>query len=1140
MTMNSQLIPWIQSRINEGNDNTLSIGPLKLTQWCSLYQCFIKDQLPTQNNVLVFADPQHYFQAQEILSQHDDILFLPAIEESCYSQGLANHHFINDLLYQLSLITYFNQKKKRYSIACLANNLISFLPPVSFVQEYSFVVELNQTLSISELESLLIKLAFRRTGHVKEIGDFSIRGEIVDIFVADQQIYRLNYFDDDIESIYRVNRETGISEKNKQIDYLVLSPQSRIFFDSHYKNLLRQNIPQVATQFKKLHHDRNLLFENLEEEIFFDNAHLCLPLFFDEKSLIRDFLTNCPLYFFYQIENCLSSTNHFYQTCQQQYQELSPSLLPGPDFFFEANIFNNFNLNKINVTHLPLVNVDKNSFSIELNPLKNYLQAYGISGKSLLQSFIGHLDQLPADKKIIIFGDEKLTEEIKNQLLAANCQCSIETSPYSLDDSYFYGDTFFLNSSTLLRKSNPKKILKGKHELFANQIASLKDGDLVIHTLHGIGSYQGVKKLSLGNQESDYLVLSYKDDDKVYVPLYKLNLIQKYSSPQEGVALDDLKSKKFENSKSKAKQHIRKLAIDLIRLQAERLSQETQPFSAPGDDYLRFENDFPYNETPDQKQSIEDVLSDLMGPKPMDRLICGDVGFGKTEIAMRAAFKCVEDNRQVIVLVPTTILCMQHYNSFKERFKNFPIKIAQMSRLVSTKETNHMISEIKEGKIDIIIGTHKLLNDKIVYRDLGLIIVDEEHRFGVAHKEKLKLLKSNVDFLTLTATPIPRTLQLSFSGLKDLSLIQTPPKKRLAVKNFIIREDISTITTAIENEISRGGQVFYVHNKVQDIEIEMQKIQKLVPKAKITFAHGQMSAKELEKKICDFYDKKFDILLATTIIESGIDIPSANTMIIHDAQNFGLAQLHQLRGRIGRSDQRAYCYFVIPKTTIGDIAQKRLKALQQYCELGAGFLIASADLDIRGSGDLIGAEQSGHLKSIGVELYFNLLEEAVNELKGQKESLGHWDFDFNSYFPCHIPSTYIEDPPTRLKYYKKVSSAWLKEDLELVQQEIIDQFGPLPAPFVHLVDIFKVRNILRQVGVKRINVKQNSLSLQFNESFLNDHPQVRDKLVQYFLTHPNKYKVEPKYLIKVLNYPVANSEKLVNFCLDFINIFKSL
>jgi len=568
-----------------------------------------------------------------------------------------------------------------------------------------------------------------------------------------------------------------------------------------------------------------------------------------------------------------------------------------------------------------------------------------------------------------------------------------------------------------------------------------------------------------------------------------------------------------------------------LELQAKRKLKQGFSFSEPDHNFANFSLSFKFTETPDQTRAIDDVISDMVSTRPMDRLVCGDVGFGKTEVAIRAAYKAVLDGKQVCILVPTTVLALQHYSSFVERFRETAVSIDFISRFKTPKQANETINRLSEGKVDILIGTHKLLSNKIQFKNLGLLVIDEEQRFGVGHKEKLKLLRENIDTLTLTATPIPRTLQLSFLGIKDLSVIKTPPAKRQSIKSYVIKEDLSTLKLAIEKELKRGGQVFIVHNRVSDIEIYTSKIRELVPQSRIIYAHGQLGERDLEKRISDFYNYKYDILIATTIIESGIDIPRANTMIIERADMYGLSQLHQLRGRIGRSDKKAYAYFVVPShKKLSEVAAKRLRALQTYADLGSGYALATSDLEIRGSGDILGPEQSGHIGSIGLELYMELLKESINELKGVTTNTKR-NVEIQTPYSAYIPKEYIQNSGLRLKYYKKLSNSSSEEDLTNIINSIVDQFGQLPQETENLIYVIKSRLLLSNVGVIFVKTGSFSIQLKFSKELIEENEDLRNKIINLFTQRPKIYKINPDYSINCK----FKDKVLISTLLEFSN-----
>ena len=617
---------------------------------------------------------------------------------------------------------------------------------------------------------------------------------------------------------------------------------------------------------------------------------------------------------------------------------------------------------------------------------------------------------------------------------------------------------------------------------FGEQVAishfrDLAVGDLVVHVDFGIGRYQGLVHLEVEGVGNDFLFLEYADGDKLYLPVYRLGRIQKYIGAPEGVRLDKLGGTSWERTKERVKKNIREVASDLLELYARRELRKGHAFSPPDKYYHEFEAAFPYEETPDQARAIDDVLDDLQRPRPMDRLVCGDVGFGKTEVAIRAAMKVVLDGKQVAVLVPTTILCEQHIVSFRNRVAEFGVRVEGLSRFRTAKQTKQILAHAAEGKVDILIGTHRLLSGDVEFRDLGLLIVDEEQRFGVQHKDKIKKLKSNVDVLTLSATPIPRTLQMSLLGIRDLSIIATPPHDRLAVRTHVARFNDALIREAIIREISRGGQVFFVHNRVATIGEISEHLHKIVPEARIAVAHGQMKENELEDVMYDYIQGETHVLLCSAIIESGLDIPNANTIIINRADNFGLSQLYQLRGRVGRGKERAFAYLMIPaRTKLKPDAEKRLEVIQTYTELGSGFQVATYDLEIRGAGNLLGEDQSGHVAAVGLDLYTELLEETIDDLRGEVHEQ-ELEPEVNVALPAFIPDEYIQATSLRLMFYKRFSLARTEDELYDTFGELRDRFGEPPEQVLNLREIVRLKIGLRELRAPRLDVGPSSISV---------------------------------------------------------------
>ncbi len=646
----------------------------------------------------------------------------------------------------------------------------------------------------------------------------------------------------------------------------------------------------------------------------------------------------------------------------------------------------------------------------------------------------------------------------------------------------------------------------------AMNFGDLKPGDLIVHKLHGIGIYEGLKVMPIQGLDAEFIQLQYKGNDRLYLPVYRVHQIQKYSGPTTGALVDKLGGPGWEKTKSKVRSHLRDVAAELLEIYAKRAVAERPGFSAVDQDYNAFEATFPYQETDDQLRAIRDVLSDMQKPHPMDRLVCGDVGFGKTEVAMRAAFKAVQDKRQVAVIAPTTVLTFQHVETFKRRFAKWPVTIRSLNRFVPAKEVKSTLKELKEGKVDILIGTHRMFSQDVQFKDLGLMIIDEEQRFGVKHKERLRKIKAGLDTLALSATPIPRTLNLSLVGIRDLSLINTAPIDRLATRTFVTKFDKDSIRKAITSEVARGGQIYFIHNRIQSIYGLADQLKEIVPEVRFKVAHGQMEEGELEKVMVEFFHHEIDMLLCTTIVESGMDVSAANTMFIDNAQQLGLSQLYQLRGRVGRSKERAYCYLLIPNhRRLEKDAQERLRIIQENTALGSGIRIAQYDLELRGAGDILGEEQAGHVNAVGYELYLELLEEAVRHAKGEAPLDADIEPEINVRIPALIPDKYIPDLRVRLAYYKSLSEIEKPEDIDRIEEELHDQFGKPPDQVLNLMGLMLIRTICKTLSVRDLSSGEAAITLAFTEK-----TKLPPKTVIELASRTNKkYSITPDNRLRV-------------------------
>ena len=1125
------LFSGLQTKLHHWREHQqiLKLKGISPNQWCLLAASYFNTQIFSSTHIMICSDQDEAEDVYEALKHLKNVYFYPGHNHSLYSSIVTSE---NSLLARWSVLQRLVNSEKLIIVTTWEAALL-LGPGPEFFRETSFKLAKDDIIPPLDLATRLTSMGYFPASTIEEPGTFSRRGEIFDIYPISHAPIRIHYFDDLIEEILGVEVNTQKTLREISYQQVPVVPGPGFLMKDPFTTNLRTKIPQPQPKFKNKYESRKQIFQKINEGQLFENYPLFIPLLFDDPKTLIDFIPPEATLGFINSDNAQKNFELFLAQQIEDYNELmddveSSSIIPSPDHFylaeFKSNQLKSIFLDQLDITISLDQNLDK-ELHLNLEKLKFFFQVkhqklgnvpenkfeYIKSSlkilKSELKSF-GHL--------IVTYKTESARQEL-SYLLEENGFNELGDRLHfvsgKLDEGFYYKSEHVIVLSEgdffATKKKKAKQIASTHKDLFAEQLATLKIGDYVVHRDFGIGIYKGLETIKAMDQQSDYLVIHYEDNDKVYVPVYKLHLIQKHADSSSGIKVASLKSKKFNELKAKARNSVKTLAFDLIRLQAERKLKGGFPFSPPDHLFKEFELSFSFEETPDQEKAITDVLEDMQRQHPMDRLVCGDVGFGKTEVAMRAAMKAVLDKKQVVVLVPTTVLALQHYHSFKKRFENFPVNIDFISRFKTPKEKSEVLKKIAAGHVDILIGTHAVLSDKLEFHDLGILIIDEEHRFGVRHKEKLKVLKTGIDVLTMTATPIPRTLQLSFLGIRDLSLIQTAPPRRQSIKTYIIKEDDLTLKSAIEKELSRGGQVYYVHNRVHDIEEHELYLKKLVPKARISVTHGQMNERELEKRINDFYDHKSDILLSTTIIESGIDIPNANTMIIDRADTYGLAQLHQLRGRIGRSDRKAYAYFMVPDNRIlSELSQRRLQALQTYAEMGGGFSLASSDMEIRGAGDILGAEQSGHIEGIGLEFYMDLLQEAIQEIRGEQK-VSVKNIEIQAPFSAFIPNTYISDHALRLKYYKRLSNSNEHPRLEEIISEINDAFGMIPRELEALFSILRARIYFQPLGARLVKVSGNQIQLFFNQEILNHNSQLRDKMLGHFMNKPKLYKLNP-------------------------------
>ena len=956
--------------------------------------------------------------------------------------------------------------EKDYILLLSPYSVLKKIPFKNEFLESIITLEKDKEYPMKRLESELDKLGYIHVEFVTDAGEYTFRGGIADIFPAgyDDPV-RIEYFDEEIESIFIYNKDS--QARKKEITSLKILPVTDLLITTEeFKEQLKDNeLKEKAESFGK-----------------FAGFHWLAPYINKEQSDIFEYLGNYDT-------ACLMSNLHdsvygYYDIIESSVQNdiQKESFITAKEAVEKLSRNNLYVISEItdSVASVPLTFASsKTRFSFEKKNLYQSMTNAAETLLALLKENMKIVFSVESEKFTGIFKDflrdyDIFPKEIKKL-------SEIEKPSISLYRKHISGGFIDKESSLAVisdmdifgftkRKPKPKK-----KDAFNTKLSDLEEGDYVVHVNHGIGIYQGIKHMVIAGSEGDFLSIMYEGEDLLYVPLHSIGQLQKYIGMQnQQPKLNSLKSSAWQKLKKHAKESAKHIAEDLLRLYAERKARKGFAFNDDGSLIEIFERNFEYTETEDQLSAIYDVYNDMESETPMERLVCGDVGFGKTEVAMRAACKAIACSKQVAVLVPTTILARQHYETFIERFKGLPVNIEFISRFRTDKETKSIFNKVSEGTVDILIGTHKILSKDLSFKDLGLLIIDEEQRFGVSHKEKIASIKRNVDTLTLSATPIPRTLQLSLSGIRDMSIIETPPENRLPVVVKVIK-GLAERIKAIKVELERGGQVFFLHNRVQDIQEAALEIKRELPLARVDYAHGQMDAKTMEQILSSFYNGEIDVLVATTIIENGINIPNVNTIIINNAAHFGLSQLYQLKGRVGRSARRGYCYLAVDDfARLNDIAQKRLSIIQQLSDLGSGFKIAMYDLQLRGAGNILGAEQSGFVVRVGYELYVAMIEEAVQEMKGEYTNIA--DTEINSNIAYFIPADYIENPRIRFDFYRRFADIYDMNSMQELLKEIEAGYGELPEEVLNLSLIMLIKNFASMLGAEKLMLSKSGAS----------------------------------------------------------------
>ncbi|MBO1926695.1 transcription-repair coupling factor [Thiomicrorhabdus sp. 6S2-11] len=1093
--------------------------------------------------VVLASDSQKANQLQQQIeffsaAQKTPILTFPEWETLPYDQFSPHQDLVSERLKTLYKLPNSQQGILVIPASLLAQKLI----PQEYLAKFTFLFKAGDNLNPEQLIEQLSVSGYQRVSTVMEHGDYAVRGGIIDLFpMGSKKPFRLDLFDDEIESIRSFDPETQLTIDT--IDSVELLPAKEFNLSREGIDLFKQNFRQYFGE----NAHQSQLYKQVSSAEAVGGLEYYLPFFHQQTATLYDYLPENTVFIDFDdmesaIERNLKDYQERYQIAQHNsdYPVIQPqdllisesAVMAGMKDYHRISIeaedqkssklshqFKRHTLPNLAIdsnSDYPLANL--NSFlDIEQHPVVFCAESTG-RRETLMTVLSKHLNQKQAAKPVICQNWAEVSEWVNS---AKKSQAAILVGP--IEQSIWLQELCLITEADIFGQTVlQRRRRKSRHQDFDSAISNLvelDEGSPIVHIDHGVGRYLGLETMDIRGTSHEFLKIEYAKQAMLYVPVSSLHLVSRYTgATPETAPLHQLGSDKWDKAKQKAAQKAHDVAAELLDIYAQRAARKGLAFETDEEAYARFAASFPFEETPDQFIAIESVIADMKSDKPMDRLVCGDVGFGKTEVAMRAAFIAAHAGKQVAMLVPTTLLAQQHFENFRNRFSEWPIRIEVLSRFQSAKEQKIILADLAEGKIDIIIGTHKLIRKEIVYKQLGLIIIDEEHRFGVRQKEQLKKVRAEVDVLTMTATPIPRTLNMAMNDLRDLSIIATAPAKRLAVQTFVQQWNEETVREACLREIRRGGQVYLLYNHVDRIERMVEQMQELIPEAKVTFAHGQMNEKQLESVMEDFYHRRFNILVCTTIIETGIDIPTANTILIHRADKFGMAQLHQLRGRVGRSHHKAYAYmFTGDKAAMTRDAEKRLTAIAKHNTLGAGFMLASHDLEIRGAGELLGDGQSGQIQEVGFGLYSEILDRAVKALKsGKQPELNaklHHGCEVDLGEPALIPEDYLPDVHSRLVLYKRIATADSKEALRDLEVEMIDRFGLLPQQVKNLFMAAEVKLVAELIDVHKVDASEAMIRVVFGEQ-----PNIdMGKTILLLQQEPKRYQMKGQNEIKIFD-----------------------
>lgn len=1044
----------------------------------------------------MFSAQKIYEDLQEALSA-DDVLLYPANELVAAEAAVSSPE---TLAQRIEVLLQCSQGF-RGIVVVPYSGVRRYIPAPEVMAGAGLSIELGGTLKLDHFLNEMIELGYERVERVESRGEMSIRGGIIDFYPLTSALaYRVELFDDEVDSIRTF--DPADQRSVDQIKYVLVTPCKELIASGERLTKAAQDaVERLEAQLEKmsdrqakikLKEEVSREIELLREHVYFPEIYKYISLIYPESKTLYDYMPKDTLLILEEPARLLETSRQLERDESEWNLHLLQNGKSLPELPLAAEgghvlyhrpfqtLFLSLFLRQVPHTQpqniINFVTRAMQDFHGQMNLLKSEMDRWKKSGAKVIMLASGE-ERMERMRRVLL--DYSIDEPM---LVQGNLQSGFELPSVHL---------VVITEGEMFSQKGRKARKFGKSMDNAERIKSyteLKVGDYVVHQNHGIGKYLGIGTLEVGGIHKDYMHILYAGGDKLSVPIEQIDLIQKYvGSEDKEPKVYKLGGNEWTRVKNKVRSSVEDIADDLIKLYAERQTSPGYAFEKDTPEQQGFEDMFPYEETRDQVRAIEEIKKDMEQTRPMDRLLCGDVGYGKTEVAIRAAFKSAIEGKQVAVLVPTTILAQQHYETFRERFSGYPINIQSLSRFRSRKEQNETIKGIRQGTVDIVIGTHRLLSQDLVFKDLGLLIVDEEQRFGVTHKEKLKKLKTNVDVLTLTATPIPRTLHMSMLGVRDLSVIETPPENRFPVQTYVVEHSQALVREAVEREMARGGQTYYLYNRVQGIQEMAAQISMLVPDARVGVGHGQMSEQELEKTILDFLDGEYDVLVSTSIIETGVDIPNVNTLIVHDADKMGLSQLYQLRGRVGRSNRIAYAYFTYQRDkSLTEVAEKRLQSIKEFTELGSGFKIAMRDLSIRGAGNLLGAEQHGFIASVGFDLYSQMLAEEIQKRKvtmlGETDSTkSTWSTTIDLGIDAYLPSDYIYDSIQKIEIYKKTASAASFEDVVELEDELLDRFGELPEAVQNLLSVARVKLYGKKYGIESISMRNEEVTVKFYE-----------------------------------------------------------